>query len=82
MEDIFGRDLVASRQDGLQEILHKGKADGIANCCSGQTNLPKNSYSRRNSRVHKSAEFDAIQKVVLESLIPGCGGFLVTLLIQ
>ena len=51
MEDIFGRDLVASRQAGLQEILRKGKADGIANCHSGHTNLPKKfSFSSKLSR--------------------------------
>ena len=51
MEDIFGRDLVASRQAGLQEILPKGKADGIANCHSGHTNLPKKiSFSSKLSR--------------------------------
>ncbi len=73
MEDIFGRDLVASRQAGLQENLQKGKAEGIANCRSGNTNLPKNSDSCQNSCIHKSAEIDAIQKIVLESLIPGGG---------
>ena len=73
MEDIFGRDLVVSRQAGLQEILRKGKADGIANCRSAHTNLPKYSDSHQNSRVHKSAEIDSIQNIVLESLIPGGG---------
>ena len=73
MEDIFGRDLVASGQAGLQEILQKGKAEGIANCRLGHSNLLINSDSHQNSRVHKSAEIDAIQKIVLESLIPGGG---------
>ena len=73
MEDIFGRDLVASGQAGLQEILQEGKAEGIANCRSGHTNLPKNSDSHQKSLIHKSAQIDAIQKVVLESLIPGGG---------
>ena len=73
LEDIYGPDLVACGREGLKEILQKGKAEGIANCRLGHTNLPKNSDSHQNSRVHKSAEIDAIQKVVLESLIPGGG---------
>ena len=32
LEDIYGPDLMASGREGLQEILRKGKADGIANC--------------------------------------------------
>ena len=73
MEDIFGHDLVASRQAGLHEILQKGKADGIANCRLGHKNLSKKSDPHQNSRVHKSAEIDAIHKLVLESLMPGGG---------
>ncbi len=73
LEDIYGRDLVASGREGLQEIVQKEKAQGIANFCSGHKNLPKNSDSHQNSRIHISAEIDAIQKIVLESLIPGGG---------
>ncbi len=73
LEDIYGPDLVASGREGLQEILQKGKAEGIANCRLGHTNLPKNSDSHQNLRIQKSAEIDAIQKIVLESLIPGGG---------
>ena len=53
--------------------MQKGKAEGIANCRLGHTNLPKNSDSHQNLRIQKSAEIDAIQKIVLESLIPGGG---------
>ena len=73
LEDIYGPDLVASGREGLKEILQKGKAEGIANCRLGHTNLPKNSDSHQNLRIQKSAEIDAIQKIVLESLIPGGG---------
>ena len=73
LEDIYGPDLVACGREGLKEILQKGKAEGIANCRLGHTNLPKNSDSHQNSRIHKCAQIDAIQKVVLESLIPGGG---------
>ena len=41
MEDIFCCDLVASRQVGLQEILQKGKAEGIANCRLGHKSSEK-----------------------------------------
>ena len=54
VEDIFGHDLVASGQAGFQETFQQGKAEGIANYRLGHTNLPKNSVSRQNSRVHKS----------------------------
>ena len=73
LEDIYGPDLVACGREGLKEILQKGKAEGIANCRLGHSNLLINSDSHQNSRVHKSAEIDAIQKIVLESLIPGGG---------
>ena len=82
MEDIFGRDLVASGQAGLQEILQKGKAEGIANCRLGRTNLPKILILIKTLaflNLLKSMQFRRLfWKVLSQEVV----GYLITLLIQ